>query len=156
MPTLAGDVQMVLADGKVLFQNQEVAFVIAEDRYIAADAVDLVEVEYEALPVNVDPLKAMAPDAPVIREDIKDKTEGAHGKRKHHNHVFTWEAGDKAAADAAFAKAEVTIKEMISIRAFIRVRSRPASASPRSTRSRASSRSGARSRRRTSSVRSDR
>ncbi len=32
MPTLAGDVQMVLADGKVLFQNQEVAFVVARDR----------------------------------------------------------------------------------------------------------------------------
>ena len=47
MPTLAGDVQAVLADEKVLFQNQEVAFVIAEDRYIAADAVELVEVEYE-------------------------------------------------------------------------------------------------------------
>ncbi|HKH68348.1 MAG TPA: carbon monoxide dehydrogenase, partial [Reyranella sp.] len=83
MPTLAGDVQMVLADGKVLFQNQEVAFVIAEDRYTAADAADLVEVEYEPLPVNVDPLKAMTPDAPVIREDIKDKSEGVHGKRKH-------------------------------------------------------------------------
>ena len=38
MPTLAGDVQMVLADGKVLFQNQEIAFVVATDRYIAADA----------------------------------------------------------------------------------------------------------------------
>ena len=49
MPTLAGDVQMVLADGKVLYQNQEVAFVIAEDRYTAADAADLVEVEYEGL-----------------------------------------------------------------------------------------------------------
>src|ERR1700674_2485001 len=93
MPTLAGDVQMVLADGKVVFQNQEVAFVIAEERYIAADAADLVEVEYEALPVNVDPLKAMAQDAPVIREDIKDKTEGAHGKRKHYNHVFKLEGG---------------------------------------------------------------
>src|SRR5580693_9148428 len=64
MPTLAGDVQMVLADGKVLFQNQEVAFVIADSREAAADAADLVEVEYEQLPVNVDPLKAMAPDAP--------------------------------------------------------------------------------------------
>ena len=41
MPTLAGDVQMVLADGKVLFQNQEVAFVIAESRHAAADAVEL-------------------------------------------------------------------------------------------------------------------
>ena len=44
MPTLAGDKQMVLADGKVLFQGQEVAFVIAEDRYINADAIELVEV----------------------------------------------------------------------------------------------------------------
>ena len=113
MPTLAGDVQMVLADGKVLYQNQEVAFVIAEDRYIAADAADLVEVEYEALPVNVDPLKAMAQGAPVIREDIKDKTDGAHGKRKHYNHIFSWQSGDKAATDAAFQKADVTIKEMI-------------------------------------------
>ena len=113
MPTLAGDVQMVLADGKVLFQNQEVAFVIAEDRYVAADAADLVEVEYEPLPVNVDPLKAMTADAPMIREDLKDKTDGAHGKRKHYNHIFSWQSGDKAATDAAFDKAEVKIKEMI-------------------------------------------
>src|SRR5262249_49896750 len=78
-----------------------------------ADAVELVEVEYEPLPVNVDPLKAMTDGAPMIREDLKDKTDGAHGKRKHYNHIFSWQAGDKAAADAAFAKAEVTIKEMI-------------------------------------------
>jgi aerobic carbon-monoxide dehydrogenase large subunit len=114
MPTLAGDVQAVLAEDKVLYQNQEVAFVIAEDRYVAADAADLVEVEYEALPVLVDPFKAMAPDAPLLREDIKDKTEGAHGARKHHNHVFTWEMGDKDGTDAAFRKADVTIKELIS------------------------------------------
>jgi carbon-monoxide dehydrogenase large subunit len=114
MPTLAGDVQAVLAEEKVLFQNQEVAFVIADDRYIAADAVELVEVEYEELPVLIDPFKAMAPDAPLLREDIKDKTEGAHGKRKHHNHIFTWEVGDKSATDAIFAKADVTVKEMIS------------------------------------------
>ena len=81
MPTLAGDVQMVLADDKVLFQNQEVAFVVAEDRYIAADAIELVEVEYEELPVVIDPFKALADDAPVLREDIKDKMEGAHGPR---------------------------------------------------------------------------
>jgi aerobic carbon-monoxide dehydrogenase large subunit len=114
MPTLAGDVQAVLAEDKVLFQNQEVAFVIAEDRYVAADAVELVEVEYEALPVSVDPFKAMASDAPVLREDLKGKTEGAHGARKHHNHIFTWEIGDKAGTDAAFDQAEVAIKELIS------------------------------------------
>jgi carbon-monoxide dehydrogenase large subunit len=113
MPTLAGDVQMVLADGKVLFQNQEVAFVIAEDRYTAADGVELVDVDYDPLPVNVDPMKAMDAGAPMIREDLKDKNDGAHGKRKHYNHIFNWQAGDKDAADAAFAKADVTIKEMI-------------------------------------------
>src|SRR6188474_271857 len=114
MPTLAQDVQMVLADGKVLFQNQEVAFVVAEDRYAAADGVEAVEVEYEELPVVVDPFKAMAPDAPVLREDLAGKTSGAHGPRKHHNHIFEWTVGDKAGTDAALANAEVTIKELIS------------------------------------------
>ncbi|HEY7383697.1 MAG TPA: molybdopterin cofactor-binding domain-containing protein, partial [Beijerinckiaceae bacterium] len=114
MPTLAGDVQAVLAHEKVLFQNQEVVFVIATDRYIAADAIELVEVEYEELPPIVDPMKAMADGAPLLREDIKDKTDGAHGKRKHHNHIFTWGVGDKAGTDAAFSGAAVTVKELIS------------------------------------------
>jgi aerobic carbon-monoxide dehydrogenase large subunit len=114
MPTLAGDVQAVLAEHKVLFQNQEVAFVVAEDPYTAADAVDLVEVDYEPLPPLVDPLRAMADGAPLLREDIKDKMEGPHGKRRHHNHIFHWEIGDRAATDAAFRKAEVTIDELIS------------------------------------------
>jgi len=113
MPTLAGDVAAVLADEKVLYQNQEVAFVIAEDRYIAADAVELVEVDYEELPPLVDPFKAMDADAVVLREDIKDKTEGAHGARRHHNHIFTWEAGDKESTDSVFDGAEVTVKELI-------------------------------------------
>src|SRR6516164_8127106 len=113
MPTLAGDVQMVLADGKVLFQNQEVAFVVAEDRYAAADGVEAVEVEYEALPPLIDPFQSMLPNAPVLREDIKDKTTGAHGPRKHYNHIFEWSVGDKDLTDAAFSKAEVTIKELI-------------------------------------------
>jgi carbon-monoxide dehydrogenase large subunit len=113
MPTLAGDVQAVLADEKVLFQGQEIAFVIAEDRYIAADAVELITVEYEELPALVDPLKSMTPDAPVLREDIKDKLEGAHGKRKHPNHIFTWEVGDAEGTAKALASAEVVAKEMI-------------------------------------------
>jgi carbon-monoxide dehydrogenase large subunit len=113
MPTLAGDVQAVLAEEKVLFQNQEVAFIVAEDRYIAADAAELVEVDYEALPVLVDPFKSMADDAPVLREDLAGKTVGAHGARKHHNHIFTWEIGDEEGTAKAFAQAEVTIKELI-------------------------------------------
>jgi aerobic carbon-monoxide dehydrogenase large subunit len=111
MPTLAGDVQAVLADEKVHFQMQEVAVVVADDRYIAADAVEAVEVEYEELPAVVDPFAALQPGAPVLREDLAGKTEGAHGKRTHPNHIFTWEAGDKAAADAAFASAPVKVRQ---------------------------------------------
>jgi carbon-monoxide dehydrogenase large subunit len=111
MPTLAGDVAAVLADGKVHFQMQEVAVVIATDRYAAADGVEAVEVEYEELPVVIDPFEALKPGAPVIREDLVGKTEGAHGKRYHHNHIFTWDAGDKEATDAAFASAPITVKQ---------------------------------------------
>ena len=113
MPTLAGDVQAVLADEKVHFQNQEVAFVIAEDRYIAADAVELVEVEYEALTPLVDPKAALAADAPELREDLAGKTEGAYGARDHYNHIFTWETGDRDATERAFERAEVTVSEEI-------------------------------------------
>ncbi|MGH6629395.1 MAG: molybdopterin cofactor-binding domain-containing protein, partial [Burkholderiales bacterium] len=113
MPTVGGDVQAVLADKKVHFQMQEVAFVVASDRYSAADGADAVEVEYEELQAVVDPHKSMAKDAPIIREDIAGKDEVGHGKRTHPNHIFTWEAGDKAATDAAFAGAAVTVREEI-------------------------------------------
>ena len=100
MPTLFHDKQMVLATGKVLFQAQEVAFVVAEDRYTAADAAELIEVEYEELPVLVDPHHATDPDAPIIREDRDEKS----------NHIFHWEVGDKQATDKAINDAPVKIK----------------------------------------------
>lgn len=111
MPTLAGDVQAVLADEKVVFQYQEVAVVVADNRYIAADAVDLVEVDYEPLPVLVDAHKAMDADAPILREDLVGKMDGAHSKRVHDNHIFTWEVGDKDPTDRVFETADVTVKQ---------------------------------------------
>ncbi|MFK8036214.1 MAG: aerobic carbon-monoxide dehydrogenase large subunit [Hyphomicrobiales bacterium] len=110
MPTLAGDKQMVLADGKVLFQGQEVAFVVANDRYVASDAVELVEVEYEELPVIVDPFKSMQSDV-VLREDLDPKAPGAHGPRKHHNHIFTWEVGDEDGTNAVIDDADIVAEE---------------------------------------------
>jgi len=100
MPTLFFDKQMVLATGKVLFQSQEVAFVIAEDRYTAADAAELVEVEYEELPVLVDPHKATDPSSPILREDREEKS----------NHIFHWEVGDRQATDKVIQNAAVTAK----------------------------------------------
>ncbi len=73
---------MVLPVDKVMYQAQEVAAVIATDRYIAADAVEAVEVEYEPLPVVVDPFKALEPGATVLRTDNRGRrtTTSATGK----------------------------------------------------------------------------
>jgi carbon-monoxide dehydrogenase large subunit len=106
MPTLMSDTQMVLPVEKVMYQAQEVAAVIATDRYTAADGVEAVEVEYEPLPVVVDPFKALEPGAPVLRTDKEGKKD---------NHIFHWEVGDKAGTDKAFAEADVTVKENIYI-----------------------------------------
>ncbi|WP_430782700.1 aerobic carbon-monoxide dehydrogenase large subunit [Actinoplanes sp. G11-F43] len=104
MPTLSNDVQAVLATDKVRFQGQEVAFVVAEDRYKARDALELIDVEYDVLDPVVDVRKALAPDAPVIRTDLEGKAD---------NHVFDWETGDEAECDAVFATADVIVKEDI-------------------------------------------
>lgn len=101
MPTLAGDQQMVLATGKVLFQYQEVAAVVADTREAAMDAAQLVVVEYEALPVVVDPFRAMQPDALVLRDDREQKD----------NHIFHWQVGDKDDTEEMFNNADVVVKQ---------------------------------------------
>ncbi|MBA2783942.1 MAG: molybdopterin-dependent oxidoreductase, partial [Rubrobacteraceae bacterium] len=102
MPTLAGDTQAVLATDKVRFQGQEVAFVVADDAYIAQDALELIEVDYEPLDPVMDSRKALDEDAPVIRDDKEDKED---------NFIFSWDAGDKEATGKAFDEAEVTVRQ---------------------------------------------
>src|SRR5881397_3590400 len=58
MPTLSNDTQAVLATDKVRFQGQEVAAVIAEDPYVAKDALELIDVDYEPLEPVVTPQRA--------------------------------------------------------------------------------------------------
>ncbi|MDQ3603002.1 MAG: aerobic carbon-monoxide dehydrogenase large subunit [Actinomycetota bacterium] len=102
MPTLAGDTQAVLATDKVRFQGQEVAFVVADDAYIAQDALELIEVDYEPLDPVMDSRKALDEDAPVIRDDKEDKED---------NFIFSWDAGDKEATEGAFEQAEITVRQ---------------------------------------------
>ncbi len=106
MPTLSGDQQAVLATDKVRFQGQEVAFVVADDRYAARDALELIDVEYEPLPAVMDARRALDADAPLIRDDQPGRQPGPAG-----NHVFDWEAGDAARTEEIFARADVTIAE---------------------------------------------
>ena len=101
MPTLSGDTQAVLATDKVRFQGQEVACVIATDPYVARDAAALIEVDYDVLPAVVTPQKALQPGAPLIRDEKEGQTT---------NHIYHWEAGDKAKTEEAFAKADRVVK----------------------------------------------
>jgi carbon-monoxide dehydrogenase large subunit len=100
MPTLSGDTQAVLATDKVRFQGQEVAAVVAESPYIAYDALDLIDVEYDALPPVLSPQQALADGAPLIRDDKEGQTD---------NRCYSWEAGDKEATDRAFESADVVV-----------------------------------------------
>ncbi len=89
-----------LALDTVRYLGNAVAVVVAEDRYRARDAADKVEVEYEPLPVVVDPWKAAQPGAPQLHADVPG------------NVCFHWKVsgGD---AEAAFKSAEVVVKDRI-------------------------------------------
>jgi len=104
MPTLMSDTQMVLPIEKVVYQAQEVCAVIATDRYIAADAVEKVMVDYEPLPVVVDPFEALK-DEVIIRDDKALKT----------NHIWHWEAGDREATEQVFRDAATVVEEQMHI-----------------------------------------
>ena len=97
MPTLSGDTQAVLVTDKVRFQGQEVAAVVADNPYVAKDALELIEVDYEPLPAVSTPQQALAEDAPLIRDDKEGQAS---------NSIYHWEAGDKEATDRAFAEAD--------------------------------------------------
>ena len=108
MPTLMSDTQMVLPTDTVMYQAQEVAAVIATDRYIAADAVQALEnsIEYESMKPLIDPHKALDADAPLLRTDKEGKTD---------NHIWHWQTGDQEATEQAFNEADVVVKEQVYI-----------------------------------------
>ena len=83
----------ILAQGKVRYVGDHVAMVVADTQSNARDAAELVDVNYEVLPSVVDGAKARAKGAPVLHDIAPDNT------------CYVWALGDKAAVDAAFAKA---------------------------------------------------
>src|SRR6195256_5167772 len=104
MPTLMSDTQMVLPIEKVAYYAQEICVVIATDRYIAADAIEKVVVDYEPLEAVGAPHDALT-DRVIVRDDKPKKT----------NPIWPREAGDKAATDVGFAGAATVVEEKISL-----------------------------------------
>ncbi len=84
---------------RVRHVGDHVAVVIAETKAQAKDAAELVEIDFEPLPAVVDSLDALKAGAPQV-----------HGDAAPGNLCYDWELGDKAAVDAAFAKAHKVAK----------------------------------------------
>ncbi len=82
-----------MAHGRVRFVGEPVALVVAESAGAAQDAAELIAIEYEDLPLVIDPEAAVRPGAQQLHDSVPDNT------------PFEYEAGDKAATEAAFAKA---------------------------------------------------
>ena len=86
-----------IAIGKVRYVGEPVAVIAADDRYIAEDAMELIEIEYDALPPLADPVAAAADGAALLHEDV--------GSNVVHHRTFRY--GDP---DAAFARADKVVK----------------------------------------------
>ena len=96
----------VLATDRVYFVGHPVAVVVATDRYLARDAADLVEVDYDVLSAVADPEKALAKGAPAVHPEWPDNTA----------FTFHQEGGD---VDKAFAEADVVVKQRITSQRLI-------------------------------------
>ena len=89
----------VLEIDRVTHTGAGVAVVVADDRYAAEDALGLIDVDYEQLPVVVDAEKTTFADAPQIHENAPN------------NICFDWSCGDIDATDAALNSSEVVVKQ---------------------------------------------
>ncbi len=98
LPGLKAPKHHVLAVDRVRFVGHPVAVVVAESRYIARDALDLIQVDYEPLPAMTDPEKAMQPDAPRLYDEFSDNIA----------YVYKLDSGDVA---GVFKKAQVVIQQ---------------------------------------------
>jgi len=99
-PTLRIPKHFVLAVDKVCYVGEGVAAVVAESRYTARDAIDLIQVEYDPLPAVTDPEKALAPDSPVIHSEWPD------------NLAFHWEQ-TQGEVEKAFKQADKVVKQKL-------------------------------------------
>ena len=106
LPGLRTPHHHILAQDRVYLVGHPVAVVVATDRYIAADAVDLIDVDYEVLPAVSDPEKALAPGAPAVHPQWPDNTA----------FTFHQEGGD---ITGAFAQADVVVKQRITSQRLI-------------------------------------
>ena len=100
IPNMKNAQRQLLAVGKVRFVGEPVAAVVATDKYIARDAADMIEIDYEPLPAVVNPEKAMEPNSPRLYDEFSDNIA----------YNFGFESGN---TEEAFKNADVIVKERL-------------------------------------------
>jgi aerobic carbon-monoxide dehydrogenase large subunit len=91
----------ILADGEVRYVGMPVAIVVADSRYRAEDAAELVRIEYEELPAAIDPEAAREPGAPIVYDNVPGNVQAS----------FRIRVGDAGAALAVTEhRLEMTIR----------------------------------------------
>jgi carbon-monoxide dehydrogenase large subunit len=100
IPGMKNAQRQLLAVGKVRFVGEPVAAVVAENKYVARDAADLIEIDYDVLPAVVDPVKAMDPASPRLYDEFSDNIA----------YNFGFETGN---TEEAFQNADVIVKERL-------------------------------------------
>ena len=102
----------VMARDKALYEGHAVAAVAATSPIIAAEAVDLIEVEYEPLPYVIDCEEAMLPDAPVLHDDMF--TQGVEPKPEKPSNIAKKVGFKKGNSEEGFRLADVIIERRYS------------------------------------------
>jgi CO/xanthine dehydrogenase Mo-binding subunit len=98
----------VMARDKVLYEGHAVAAVCATSAIIAEEALDLIEVEYEVLPFVIDVEAAMAPDAPVLHDDLY--TQGVDPRPEKPSNIAKKLGFKKGDSEGGFRLADVIIE----------------------------------------------
>lgn len=98
LPDLKAPRHTVLAGERVYFVGHPVAVIVAHSPYVARDALDLIEVDYEPLPVVSDPERALSADSPLTHPELGT------------NVAFTWSIAN-GDLDRAFASADRVIQQ---------------------------------------------
>ncbi|MEX2562990.1 MAG: xanthine dehydrogenase family protein molybdopterin-binding subunit [Nitriliruptoraceae bacterium] len=105
----------VLARDKVLYHGHPVAAVAADTAAIAAKALDLIDVTYEPIDHVLDAVEAMAPDAPILHDDLR--TQGVFPVEDRPTNVASRKLTECGDADAAMAEADVVVSGTFSTQA---------------------------------------
>jgi CO/xanthine dehydrogenase Mo-binding subunit len=104
----------ILADGVVRYRGEKVAAVAADSETIAEAALDLIEVQYEELPIVTNPIEAMTPEAPLLHPNLAEY-KGLLHKIETPSNVFVHLTWKKGVVEEGFRQSDVVVENTFTV-----------------------------------------